>query len=47
MKAVCWCGSEKIHVQRVPDPRLLDPRDIIVRITLTTMQSTFRKLSST
>jgi threonine dehydrogenase-like Zn-dependent dehydrogenase len=35
MKAVCWMGKEKIEVYDVPDPRILNPRDAIVRITST------------
>ncbi|HZU44451.1 MAG TPA: alcohol dehydrogenase catalytic domain-containing protein, partial [Terriglobales bacterium] len=35
MKAVCWMGKEKISVENVPDPKILNPRDAIVRITLT------------
>ncbi len=35
MKAVCWMGPEKISVESVPDPTILNPRDAIVRITST------------
>jgi len=35
MKAVCWMGVEKISVENVPDPQILNPRDAIVRITST------------
>jgi len=35
MKAVCWMGKEKMEVHDVPDPRILNPRDAIVRITST------------
>jgi threonine dehydrogenase-like Zn-dependent dehydrogenase len=35
MKAVCWMGKEKIQVHDVPDPKILNPRDAIVRITST------------
>jgi len=35
MKAVCWCGTGSMHVEQVPQPRILNPRDAIVRITLT------------
>lgn len=35
MKAVCWMGAEKISVENVPDPKILNPRDAIVRITST------------
>jgi len=33
MKAVCWQGAEKITVENVPDPKILNPRDAIIRIT--------------
>jgi threonine dehydrogenase-like Zn-dependent dehydrogenase len=35
MKAVCWMGVEKISVETVPDPKILNPRDAIIRITQT------------
>ena len=35
MKAVCWMGVEKMSVENVPDPTILNPRDAIVRITST------------
>src|SRR5436309_2277152 len=35
MKAVCWMGVEKIKVENVPDPQILNPRDAIVRVTST------------
>ncbi|MBW4028120.1 MAG: glutathione-dependent formaldehyde dehydrogenase [Acidobacteria bacterium] len=35
MKAVCWMGKENIQVHDVPDPRILNPRDAIVRVTRT------------
>jgi threonine dehydrogenase-like Zn-dependent dehydrogenase len=35
MKAVCWMGKEKMSVENVPDPKILNPRDAIVRITST------------
>jgi threonine dehydrogenase-like Zn-dependent dehydrogenase len=35
MKAVCWYGKQDIRVETVPDPEILNPRDAIVRITLT------------
>ncbi len=35
MKAVCWMGPNKISVENVPDPTILNPRDAIVRITST------------
>ncbi len=35
MKAVCWAGKKKMEVQTVDDPRLLNPRDCIVKVTAT------------
>jgi threonine dehydrogenase-like Zn-dependent dehydrogenase len=35
MKAVCYMGVEKMTVENVPDPKILNPRDAIVRITST------------
>lgn len=35
MKAVCWTGRNSVEVQNVPDPRILDERDAIVRVTST------------
>ena len=33
MKAVCWEGTNRVAVERVPDPTILNPRDAIVRVT--------------
>ena len=35
MKANCWYGVHKLRVKEVPDPKILNPRDAIVKITLT------------
>ena len=35
MKALCWHGKSDIRVEKVPDPKIEDPRDAIVRITTT------------
>lgn len=35
MRAACWYGKNDIRVENVPDPKILNPHDIIVRITLT------------
>jgi threonine dehydrogenase-like Zn-dependent dehydrogenase len=35
MKANCWMGKKKVEVQNVPDPKILNTRDAIVRITST------------
>jgi threonine dehydrogenase-like Zn-dependent dehydrogenase len=33
MRALCWQGKENVSVETVPDPRILNPRDAILRIT--------------
>lgn len=35
MKAVCWHGVNDVRVDTVPDPKILNPRDAIVKITST------------
>jgi threonine dehydrogenase-like Zn-dependent dehydrogenase len=35
MKAVCWEGKKKVRVEDVPDPKILNSRDAIVRVTTT------------
>jgi threonine dehydrogenase-like Zn-dependent dehydrogenase len=35
MKAVTWQGRRDVRVEDVPDPRIEDPTDIVVRITTT------------
>ena len=35
MKANCWHGRKNVQVEEVPDPKILNPRDAIVRITST------------
>ncbi|MBC7969278.1 MAG: glutathione-dependent formaldehyde dehydrogenase [Verrucomicrobia bacterium] len=35
MKAVCWQGTHKVEVETVPDPKIINPRDAIVKITST------------
>ena len=34
MKAVCWYGSGDVRVETVPEPKILNPRDAIVKVTL-------------
>jgi threonine dehydrogenase-like Zn-dependent dehydrogenase len=33
MKALCWHGTGDVRVDTVPDPKIQDPRDAIVKIT--------------
>ena len=35
MKANCWNGTEDLRVEEVPDPKILNPRDAIVKVSLT------------
>ena len=35
MRATCWMGRNKVAVQTVPDPELINSRDAIVKITST------------
>lgn len=35
MKAVCWHGNTDVRVETVPDPKILNRRDAIVKITST------------
>ncbi|MGN6367255.1 MAG: zinc-dependent alcohol dehydrogenase [Phycisphaerae bacterium] len=35
MKALTWCAPRKVEVENVPDPKILNRRDAIVRITST------------
>ncbi len=33
MKAVCWHGKYDVRVETVPDPKILNPRDAVIKIT--------------
>jgi threonine dehydrogenase-like Zn-dependent dehydrogenase len=35
MKANCWMGKRKVQVEEVPDPKILNSHDAIIRITST------------
>jgi threonine dehydrogenase-like Zn-dependent dehydrogenase len=35
MKALCWYGTSDVRVDTVPDPKIVGPRDAIVKITST------------
>ena len=35
MKAVVWHGKHDVRVESVPDPTLINPRDVIMKITST------------
>ncbi|TAL59067.1 MAG: glutathione-dependent formaldehyde dehydrogenase [Legionella sp.] len=35
MKAICWYGKKDIRVENVSDPKIINPKDIIIRVTAT------------
>ena len=35
MRAVCWQGTHDVQVETVPDPKILNPRDAIIKVTTT------------
>ena len=35
MRATCWEGKQKVKVEDVPDPKILNDRDAIIRVTST------------
>jgi len=37
MRATCWMGKQKVSVENVPDPTIMNARDAIVRVTSTTI----------
>lgn len=37
MKALCWTGINKLKVENVPDPSILNPQDGIVKVTLSSV----------
>ena len=37
MRATCWQGKHKIEVLDVPEPRIVNPHDIVIRVTETTI----------
>jgi threonine dehydrogenase-like Zn-dependent dehydrogenase len=37
MQAVCWCGKDNLKVEAVSDPKILNPRDAILKVTATTI----------
>jgi threonine dehydrogenase-like Zn-dependent dehydrogenase len=37
MKAACWHGPNDMRVETAPDPKILNPRDAILKITATTI----------
>ena len=37
MRALCWNGVNDLRVERVPDPTILNPRDVILKIRLSSV----------
>src|SRR5688572_22233132 len=35
MRALCWYGTNDVRVTKVPEPSIVNPRDAIIKITLT------------
>jgi len=35
MKAFCWHGTGDVRIESVPDPKLLEPRDAVIKVTAT------------
>ena len=35
MKAICWQGKKDLRCEEVPDPKIEDPKDAIIRVTST------------
>ena len=36
MRALCWNGINDLRVERVRDPEIVNPRDVILRVTMST-----------
>lgn len=37
MRAACWYGKNDVRVENVPDPTIINPRDAVVKVKLTTI----------
>ncbi len=35
MKALCWHGKNDVRVENVPDPKIINPSDAVIKITTT------------
>ena len=40
MRAVCWQGLRDVRVEDVPEPRILNPRDAIIKVSSTAICGT-------
>jgi len=37
MKALCWMGKNKVEILDVPQPKVLEPKDVILKVTGSTV----------
>ena len=37
MKALCWMGKNSVEVREVPKPRIIEDRDVILKVTGSTI----------
>src|SRR4051812_26413257 len=35
MRALCWYGTNDVRVETVPEPKILNARDVIIKVTAT------------
>jgi threonine dehydrogenase-like Zn-dependent dehydrogenase len=47
MRALTWQGRESVSVEQVPDPRIEEPTDAIIRVTSTAICGSDLQPSST
>src|ERR1700712_2293454 len=36
MRALCWNGVNDLRVETVPDPRLVNPHDVLMKVSMST-----------
>lgn len=37
MRALCWQGTNQLSIERIPDPEIVNPHDILVRVTMSSV----------
>ena len=37
MRALCWQGTNELGIERIPDPAILNPRDILVKVGMSSV----------
>lgn len=37
MRALCWQGTNQLSIERIPDPEIVNPGDILVRVTMSSV----------